>query len=128
MRGTTGTATRRERLTGQFRALFHALVRAFHSLVRAWPSLLLTVLLAALALPAGMLIAPGLSGAAQSVPEPSETPGWQLEPEWLSVPQGIGPLSTTAPVPVPAEVAARLDPVLRTDGGGSFTGVVQDAA
>lgn len=121
MRGTTGTATGRERLIGQFRALFQALVRA-------WPSLLLTVLLAALALPAGMLIAPGLSGAAQSAPGPEQTPGWQLEPEWLSVPQGIGPLSTTAPVPVPAEVAARLDPVLRTDGGGSFTGVVQDAA
>ena len=117
MRGTTGMATSRERLTGQFQAL-----------VRAWPTLLLTVLLAALAVPAGMLVAPGLTGTAQSAPGPVQTPAWQLVPERLSVPQGIGPLSTTAPVPAPAEVAARLDPVLRTDGGGTFTGVVQDAA
>ena len=86
MRGTTGMATSRERLTGQF-----------HALVRAWPTLLLTVLLAALALPAGMLVAPGLTGTAQSAPGPVQTPAWQLVPERLSVPQGIGPLSTTAP-------------------------------
>jgi D-alanyl-D-alanine carboxypeptidase/D-alanyl-D-alanine-endopeptidase (penicillin-binding protein 4) len=89
---------------------------------------LLTVLLLALTLPAGMLIAPALTCPARSTAEPAQTPSWQLVPERLSVPQGIDPLSNAAPVPVPANVAARLDPVLKTDGGGSFTAVVQDAA
>jgi D-alanyl-D-alanine carboxypeptidase/D-alanyl-D-alanine-endopeptidase (penicillin-binding protein 4) len=97
-------------------------------MLRIWPTLLLTVLLLALALPAGMLIAPVLTGPAQSAAQPAQTPAWQLVPDRLSVPQGIDPLSTAAPVPVPAEVAARLDPVLKTDGGGTFTAVVQDAA
>lgn len=113
MSGTTGTARSRERL---------------HALIRSWPTALLTLLLAMLALPAGMLIAPALTGPDQSAAGAAETPAWQLVPERLSVPQGIGPLSNAAPVPVPAEVAARLDPVLKTDGGGTFTGVVQDAA
>jgi D-alanyl-D-alanine carboxypeptidase/D-alanyl-D-alanine-endopeptidase (penicillin-binding protein 4) len=113
MSGTTGTASSRERL---------------HTLIRAWPTALLTLLLAALALPAGMLIAPALTGPDQSAPGAAQTPAWQLVPERLSVPQGIGPLSNAAPVPVPAKVAAKLDPALKTDGGGTFTGVVQDAA
>jgi D-alanyl-D-alanine carboxypeptidase/D-alanyl-D-alanine-endopeptidase (penicillin-binding protein 4) len=113
MSGTTGTARSRERL---------------HALIRSWPTALLTLLLAVLALPAGMLIAPALTGPDQSAAGTAETPAWQLVPERLSVPQGIGPLSNAAPVPVPAEVAARLDPVLKTDAGGTFTGVVQDAA
>ncbi|MFF2315087.1 D-alanyl-D-alanine carboxypeptidase/D-alanyl-D-alanine-endopeptidase [Arthrobacter sp. NPDC058097] len=113
MSGTRGTASSRGRLS---------------TMVRSWPTLLLTVLLLALALPAGMLIAPALSGPARSTAEPARTPAWQLVPERLSVPQGIDPLSTAAPVPVPANVAARLDPVLKTDGGGTFTAVVQDAA
>lgn len=90
--------------------------------------LLLTVLLAALALPAGMLVAQGLTGPDQSAEVPAPIPTWQLVPDRLSVPQGIGPLSNTAPVPVPAQVAARLGPVLKTDGAGTFTGIVQDAA
>jgi D-alanyl-D-alanine carboxypeptidase/D-alanyl-D-alanine-endopeptidase (penicillin-binding protein 4) len=97
-------------------------------MVRRWPTILITVLLLALAIPAGLLIAPALTGPARSTAQPVETPAWQLVPERLSVPQGIGPLSNAAPVPVPASVAARLDPVLKTDGGGSFTAVVQDAA
>ena len=113
MSGTTGTANSRERI---------------HTLIRAWPTALLTLLLAALALPAGMLIAPALTGPDQSAAGAAQTPAWQLVPERLSVPQGIGPLSNAAPVPVPAKVAARLNPALKTDGGGSFTGVVQDAA
>ncbi|MFE5838318.1 D-alanyl-D-alanine carboxypeptidase/D-alanyl-D-alanine-endopeptidase [Arthrobacter sp. NPDC056493] len=118
MSGTRGTANSRGRLsTGKF-----------HKLVRSWPTLVLTVLLLALALPAGMLIAPALTGPAQSTAQPAQTPAWQLVPEQLSVPQGIDPLATTAPVPVPANVAARLDPLLKTDGGGTFTAVVQDAA
>jgi serine-type D-Ala-D-Ala carboxypeptidase/endopeptidase (penicillin-binding protein 4) len=113
MSGTTGTGNSRARL---------------HTLIRAWPTALLTLLLAVLALPAGMLIAPALTGPDQSAPSAAQTPAWQLVPERLSVPQGIGPLSDAAPVPVPAKVAARLDPALKTDGGGTFTGVVQDAA
>lgn len=123
MGGTRGTARRRGKLsagkssTGKFPTLF-----------RSWPTFLLAVLLLALALPAGMLIAPALTGPAQSSAEPVQTPAWQLVPGRLSVPQGIDPLSTAAPVPVSATVAARLDPVLKTDGGGTFTAVVQDAA
>ncbi|WP_104139592.1 D-alanyl-D-alanine carboxypeptidase/D-alanyl-D-alanine-endopeptidase [Arthrobacter sp. ZGTC131] len=113
MSGTTGTARSRERL---------------HALIRSWPTALLTLLLAVLALPAGMLIAPALTGPDQSAARAVQSPAWQLMPERLSVPQGIGPLSNTAPVPVPAELAAKLDAVLKTDGGGTFTGVVQDAA
>lgn len=120
MRGTTGKATGRakfgRRLSGRV-----------STLRRAWPTLLLTVLLAALALPAGMLIAPALTGQAPSAAAPVQTPAWQLVPTELSVPQGIDPLSTSAPIPLAAQVAARLDPVLKTDGGGTFTGVVQDA-
>ncbi|MBT2551114.1 D-alanyl-D-alanine carboxypeptidase/D-alanyl-D-alanine-endopeptidase [Arthrobacter sp. ISL-65] len=113
MSGTRGTASGRGRLS---------------TVVRNWPTLLLTVLLLALALPAGLLISPALTGPARSTAQPAQTPAWQLVPERLSVPQGIDPLSYAAPVPVPAGVAARLDPVLKTDGGGSFTAVVQDAA
>lgn len=113
MSGTTGTARSRERL---------------HALIRSWPTALLTLLLAVLALPAGMLIAPALTGPDQSASLAVQAPAWQLIPERLSVPQGIGPLSNAAPVPVPAELAAKLDAVLKTDGGGTFTGVVQDAA
>ncbi|HKS00684.1 MAG TPA: D-alanyl-D-alanine carboxypeptidase/D-alanyl-D-alanine-endopeptidase [Arthrobacter sp.] len=123
MSGTRGTARRRRRLsTGRIST------GRLSRLVRSWPTLLLTVLLLALALPAGLLIAPALTGPVQSAVRPAQTPAWQLVPDRLSVPQGIDPLSTAAPVPVPAEVAARLDPVLKTDGGGTFTAVVQDAA
>lgn len=124
MTGTTGTASGRTRLSAGIRALFSAL---FNTLIRAWPMMLLTVLLTVLALPAGMMIAPALTGPDESAAA-AATPTWQLAPEQLSVPQAAGPLSHAAPVPVPAEVAAKLDPVLRTDGGGTFTGIVQDAA
>ncbi|MGN7251241.1 D-alanyl-D-alanine carboxypeptidase/D-alanyl-D-alanine endopeptidase [Arthrobacter sp. SAFR-014] len=118
MSGTRGTASGRGRLsTGKL-----------SKLVRSWPTLLITVLLLALAIPAGLLIAPALTGPARSTAQPAQTPAWQLVPERLSVPQGIDPLSSAAPVPVPADVAARLDPLLKTDGAGSFTAVVQDAA
>jgi D-alanyl-D-alanine carboxypeptidase/D-alanyl-D-alanine-endopeptidase (penicillin-binding protein 4) len=113
MSGTRGTASSRGRLS---------------TMVRSWPTLLITGLLLALAIPAGLLIAPALTGPARFTAQPAQTPAWQLVPERLSVPQGIDPLSSAAPVPVPADVAARLDPVLKTDGGGSFTAVVQDAA
>lgn len=123
MSGTRGTATGRGKFsTGKL------LTDKLSKLVRNWPTVLLTVLLLALALPAALLIAPALTGPAQSSVQPVQTPAWQLVPGRLSVPQGIDPLSTAVPVPVPSEVAARLDPVLKTDGGGTFTAVVQDAA
>jgi D-alanyl-D-alanine carboxypeptidase/D-alanyl-D-alanine-endopeptidase (penicillin-binding protein 4) len=113
MSGTRGTASGRGTLS---------------TVVRSWPSVLVTVLLLALAVPAGLLVAPALTGPARPTAQPAQTPAWQLVPERLSVPQGIDPLSSAAPVPVPADVAARVDPVLKADGGGSFTAVVQDAA
>lgn len=120
MRGITGKATGRAKFGRRFSAWLPPLLRA-------WPTLLLTLLLAALALPAGMLIAPALTGQAPTAAAPVQTPAWQLVPRELSVPQGIDPLSTSAPIPLPAQVAARLDPVLKAEGGGTFTGVVQDA-
>lgn len=125
MRGTTGKATGRAKFSRRRSGRRDAGVGV---LLRAWPTLLLTVLLAFLALPAAMLIAPGLTGQPPSMAAPVQTPAWQLVPRQLSVPQGIDPLSISAPIPLPAQVAARLDPVLKTDGGGTFTGVVQDAA
>ena len=128
MSGTRGTARGRGRLSKGTLSKGRISTGSLSAMIRSWPTLLLTVLLLALALPAGMLIAPALTGPAQSAAQPAQTPAWQLVPDRLSVPQGIDPLSTAAPVPVPAEVAARLDPVLKTDGGGTFTAVVQDAA
>ncbi|APX01807.1 D-alanyl-D-alanine carboxypeptidase/D-alanyl-D-alanine endopeptidase [Arthrobacter sp. QXT-31] len=128
MSGTRGTARGRGRLSKGTLSKGRISTGSLSAMIRSWLTLLLTVLLLALALPAGMLIAPALTGPAQSAAQPAQTPAWQLVPDRLSVPQGIDPLSTAAPVPVPAEVVARLDPVLKTDGGGTFTAVVQDAA
>jgi serine-type D-Ala-D-Ala carboxypeptidase/endopeptidase (penicillin-binding protein 4) len=114
MRGTTGKATGRARI-GRRRSGPRS--AGIGVLLRAWPTLLLTVLLAALAIPAGMLIAPALTGQAPTMAAPVQTPAWQLLPKELSVPQGIDPLSTSAPIPLPAQVAAKLNPVLKTDGG-----------
>ncbi|MCC2659899.1 MAG: D-alanyl-D-alanine carboxypeptidase/D-alanyl-D-alanine-endopeptidase [Arthrobacter sp.] len=124
MRGTTGKATGRAKFSRRRSVPSGAGVGV---LLRVWPTVLLTVLLAALALPAGMLIAPALTGQTPTSAAPVQTPAWQLSPKELSVPQGIDPLSTSAPIPLPAQVAAKLDPVLKPDGGGTFTGVVQDA-
>lgn len=130
MRGTTGKASGRAPFSRRLSVSRRRSGRpgaGIGTLLRTWPTLLLTVLLAVLAVPAGMLIAPALTGQGPSMAAPVQTPAWQLKPKQLSVPQGIDPLSTSAPVPLPAQVAAKLDPVLKTDGGGTFTGVVQDA-
>ncbi|KUM38217.1 D-alanyl-D-alanine carboxypeptidase/D-alanyl-D-alanine endopeptidase [Arthrobacter sp. EPSL27] len=103
---------------------------------RSLPLLLQTLLVAALALPAGFAVAPAFLGprtpasAAQTVPPWHQVPG-ALTPYGTGgdgTGDGVEPLSATAPVPVPATLAARLDETLKTDGAGSFTGVVQDAA
>lgn len=96
---------------------------------RQLPLVLLCILIVALAVPAAMLVAPAFTGRG---PGPESTasvaPAWQQVPRDLSLPQGISPLKDSAPVPWPDTLAAQLNATLKTDGGGSFTGVVQDAA
>ncbi|WP_373460526.1 D-alanyl-D-alanine carboxypeptidase/D-alanyl-D-alanine endopeptidase [Arthrobacter oryzae] len=96
---------------------------------RHLPLALLTILVVALAVPAAMLVAPAFTGQGteQKTPE-SAVPAWQQVPRDLSLPQGIAPLKDSAPVPWPDTLAAQLNATLKTDGGGTFTGVVQDAA
>ena len=96
---------------------------------RHLPLALLTVLIVALAVPAAMLVVPAFTGRGTE-PETTESavPAWQQVPRDLSLPQGISPLKESAPVPWPDTLAAQLNATLKTDGGGTFTGVVQDAA
>ena len=96
---------------------------------RQLPLALVTLLVVALAVPAAVLVAPAFTGQG---PDPKTTasavPAWQQVPRDLSLPQGISPLKDSAPVPWPDTLAAQLNATLQADGGGSFTGVVQDAA
>ncbi|WP_104175603.1 D-alanyl-D-alanine carboxypeptidase/D-alanyl-D-alanine-endopeptidase [Arthrobacter sp. Y81] len=96
---------------------------------RHLPLALLTILIVALAVPAAMLVVPAFTGRGTE-PESTESavPAWQQVPRDLSLPQGISPLKDSAPVPWPDTLAAQLNATLKTDGGGTFTGVVQDAA
>ena len=96
---------------------------------RHLPMALLAVLIVALAVPAAMLVAPAFTGKGTE-PETTEAavPAWQQVPRDLSLPQGISPLKDSAPVPWPDTLADELNATLKTDGGGTFTGVVQDAA
>lgn len=106
-----------------------ALRNVLEVLRRHYPLMLLSLLVAALAVPAGMAIAPGFTGQGLYPVQPSPSiPPWQQAPRDLSRPDGIEPLSGTAPVPWPDTLAAQLNATLKPDGGGSFTGVVQDAA
>ena len=118
MKETSGPAGFRTPFKDAFR-------RTFHRGLGAWPTALLLVLIVVLALPAGWLLAPAFLGPVP-VTAP-ETPAWQQAPASLSARQGLSPLTDSAPVPLPASVAAQLDPVLKPDGGGTFTGLVQDA-
>lgn len=96
---------------------------------RQLPLALLAILIVALAIPAAMVVAPAFTGLGAEPEHPeSAVPAWQQVPRDLSLPQGISPLKDSAPVPLPGTLAAQLDATLKTDGGGSFTGVVQDAA
>lgn len=93
---------------------------------KLWPLALATLLLCALAIPAALLVAPGFLGPEPPAPVPAP-PAWQQVPSTLSGPQGLAALEPSAQVPVPSALAAQVDPVLKTDGGGTFTGIVQDA-
>lgn len=100
---------------------------------RGIPALLLqTFLVVAVALPAGIAIAPAFLGPDRPSDASQTAPPWQQVPATLSAPGndsgGIGPLRDTAPVPAGAALAAKLNETLKTDGGGTFTGIVQDAA
>jgi D-alanyl-D-alanine carboxypeptidase/D-alanyl-D-alanine-endopeptidase (penicillin-binding protein 4) len=94
--------------------------------------LLQTLLVVAVALPAGVVIAPAFLGPDRPSEAAQAAPPWQQVPATLSAPGtglgGLGPLAGTAPVPAGAALAARLNGTLKTDGGGTFTGIVQDAA
>ena len=97
------------------------------------PALLLqTLLVVAVALPAGIAIAPAFLGPDRPSDASQTAPPWQqiarhTEPARRQ-PDGIGPLSAAAAVPAGAALAAQLNETLRPDGAGTFTGIVQDAA
>ncbi|WP_461188747.1 D-alanyl-D-alanine carboxypeptidase/D-alanyl-D-alanine endopeptidase [Arthrobacter sp. Z4-13] len=93
---------------------------------RSWPMLLLTALLMVLMAPAALLVAPGFLGPEPPAPAPP-APAWQQAPATLAPEQGLAPLDSTAAVPLASGVSAQLEPLLKADGGGSFTGLVQDA-
>ncbi|QDY89604.1 D-alanyl-D-alanine carboxypeptidase [Arthrobacter sp. UKPF54-2] len=104
---------------------------AFNRLGRSVPMVLLTLLVVALLLPAGMAVGPGFLGPVPA-PAPVAAGPWQQLPATLSAPGagtgGARPLSDAAPVPDAAALAGQLNATLKADGAGSFTGVVQDAA
>lgn len=100
---------------------------------RIFPMLLLTLVILALAVPAGMAVSPGFRGPAP-VPEPAAAGPWQQMPASLSAPDGgagtaggMTPLSDAAPLPDAARLAVLLGATLKADGAGSFSGLVQDA-
>jgi D-alanyl-D-alanine carboxypeptidase/D-alanyl-D-alanine-endopeptidase (penicillin-binding protein 4) len=97
---------------------------------RILPLLLQTLLVLALAVPAGAAIAPAFLGPEHPAEAAPSVPPWQQTPGTLAGdnPAGIRPLSDAAPVPGPDSLAARLNETLKADGAGDFTGVVQDAA
>lgn len=93
--------------------------------LRAWPTAVLLALIVVLALPAAWLVAPAFVS-----PPPAATPvvpAWQQLPATLSARQGLAPLTVSAPVPVPSAVTAQLEALLKPDGDGTITGLVQDA-
>ncbi|TLM88102.1 D-alanyl-D-alanine carboxypeptidase/D-alanyl-D-alanine-endopeptidase [Pseudarthrobacter sp. NamE5] len=96
------------------------------SLWRVWPNVVLTALLLILAVPAALLVAPGFLGPEPPAPAPP-APAWQQAPATLSAHEGLPALSAAANLPAHAAVTAQLDPLLKADGGGDFTGTVQDA-
>ncbi|MGO4189435.1 D-alanyl-D-alanine carboxypeptidase/D-alanyl-D-alanine endopeptidase [Pseudarthrobacter sp. TAF60_1] len=100
--------------------------RARGSVRRGWPLAALLALLLVLAVPAAVLVAPGFISPEPPAAAPT-TPAWQLPPATLSARQGLSPLTDSAPVPLPSAVTAQLDALLKSDGDGSFTGLVQDA-
>ncbi|MGN7150619.1 D-alanyl-D-alanine carboxypeptidase/D-alanyl-D-alanine endopeptidase [Arthrobacter sp. SAFR-179] len=91
-----------------------------------WPLVLAALLLLVLAVPGALLVAPGFIGP--DAPQPKAAPpAWQQAPATLPAPQVLAPLQASAPVPLQAAVTAQIEPALKVDGGGTFTGMVQDA-
>ena len=100
---------------------------------QVFPLLLQTLLVVALAVPAGVAIAPAFLGPDRPAAAAKSAPPWHQVPGTLTDrnstgPAGIRPLSDAAPVPDPVSLAAQLNATLKTDGAGTFSGVVQDAA
>jgi serine-type D-Ala-D-Ala carboxypeptidase/endopeptidase (penicillin-binding protein 4) len=90
---------------------------------------LLTVALAALALPVGVnlvsaLVPPAPASAAPSAPAPAA----QQLPTAIAGLQDITALPPTAPRPDPAALSRQMEQLLVPEGGGNFTALVQDAA
>ncbi|MFI5086290.1 MAG: D-alanyl-D-alanine carboxypeptidase/D-alanyl-D-alanine-endopeptidase [Actinomycetales bacterium] len=88
-------------------------------------SLLLVVLLAVLAVPVVLHVAPGLFPP-EARPA-ARVPDAQQLPASLAAVTGVGALSGAAPVPVPAQLAALLDSAFQTNDG-VYTATVRDAA
>src|SRR5690242_13858781 len=88
-----------------------------------WHLALAALLLLVLAIPAALLVAPGFIGPEAPPPAPAP-PAWQQAPATIAAPQVLAPLQQSAPVPAQSAVSAQLEPVLKTDGGGTFTGMV----
>ncbi|WP_285313690.1 D-alanyl-D-alanine carboxypeptidase/D-alanyl-D-alanine-endopeptidase [Pseudarthrobacter sp. fls2-241-R2A-168] len=96
------------------------------ALKRSWHWVALTALLVVLMVPAALLVAPGFVGPTAPAPAPSP-PEWQQAPATLSAARGLAPLDASASIPAASSVTAQVEPLLKADGGGSFTGLVQDA-
>jgi D-alanyl-D-alanine carboxypeptidase/D-alanyl-D-alanine-endopeptidase (penicillin-binding protein 4) len=97
------------------------------------PMLFLALLVVALAVPAGIAIAPAFLGPARSAAAAPSAVPWQQVPTRLSSPDGTGvggieSLSESAAVPASGPLSALLNDTLKSEGAGTFTGVVQDAA
>ncbi|MDQ0662042.1 D-alanyl-D-alanine carboxypeptidase/D-alanyl-D-alanine-endopeptidase (penicillin-binding protein 4) [Arthrobacter ulcerisalmonis] len=93
---------------------------------KPWPLAVAALILLVLAVPGALLVAPGFLGPDAPGPTPAP-PAWQQAPATLPAPQVLAPLQPSAQVPAQPAVTAQVDPVLKTDGGGTFTGMVQDA-
>ncbi|MDQ0675365.1 D-alanyl-D-alanine carboxypeptidase/D-alanyl-D-alanine-endopeptidase (penicillin-binding protein 4) [Pseudarthrobacter siccitolerans] len=104
----------------------HGLRGTVPALKRFWPSVLPAVLLVVLIVPGALLVAPGFLGPEAPAPAPP-APEWQQPPATLSPARGLAPLDDSADVPLASSVTAQVEPLLKADGGGSFTGLVQDA-
>lgn len=108
-----------DRVRHSFRGVVPAIKRSWH-----W--IALTALLVVLMVPAALLVAPGFIGPQAPAPAPSP-PEWQQAPATLSAARGLAPLDASASIPAASSVTAQVEPLLKADGGGSFTGLVQDA-
>ena len=123
MKPTTGPGP----LQDGFRGTARPAARGVASRIRrGWPTALLLALMVILALPAALVVVPGFIGPKPPAAAPA-APAWQQTPATLSARQGLSPLDDSAPVPLRAAVTAQLEPLLKADGGGTFTGLVQDA-